>query len=80
MITRNRLSNHYLCDKTEAIWLGSRWSCHEQLLPDKDLSWNFSGKFKLLGITFNMSESDKALGNFTEKVQSVQTNIKLVVL
>jgi hypothetical protein len=80
MITRNRLSNHYLCDKTEAIWLGSRWSCHEQLLPDKDLSWNFSGKFKLLGITFNMSESDKTLGNFTEKVQSVQTNIKLVVL
>ena len=80
MITRNRLSNHYLCDKTEAIWLGSRWSCHEQLLPDKDLSWNFSGKFKLLGITFNMSESDKTLGNFTEKVQSVQANIKLVVL
>jgi hypothetical protein len=32
-------------DKTEAIWLGSRRSCHEQLLPDKHLSWNFSGKF-----------------------------------
>jgi hypothetical protein len=31
-------------DKTEAIWLGSRRSCHEQLLPDKHLSWNFSGK------------------------------------
>jgi hypothetical protein len=25
-----------------------------------------------LGITFNLSESDKALGNFTEKVQSVK--------
>ena len=37
--------------KTEAIWLGSRRSCHEQLLPDKQLSWNFSGKFKLLGIS-----------------------------
>ena len=55
-------------DKTEAIWLGSRQSCHEQLLPDKHLSWNFSGKFKLLGISFNLSESDKTLENFTEKV------------
>jgi hypothetical protein len=44
-------------DKTEAIWPGSRRSCHEQLLPDKHSSWNFSGKFKLLGISFNLSES-----------------------
>ena len=67
-------------DKIEAIWLGSRRSCHEQLLPDKLLSWNVSGKFKLLGVTFNLSESDKTLGNFTEKVQRVKENIKLVVL
>ena len=26
-----------------------------------------------MGITFNLSESDKTLGNFTEKVQSVKT-------
>jgi hypothetical protein len=32
-------------DKTEATWLGSRRNCHKQLLPDKHLSWNFSGKF-----------------------------------
>ena len=64
-------------DKPEAIWLGSRRSCHEQLLPDKHLSWNFSGKFKLLGITFNLSESDKTLGNFTEKVQSVKKILNL---
>jgi hypothetical protein len=24
-------------DKTEAIWLGTRRGCHEQLLPDKQL-------------------------------------------
>jgi hypothetical protein len=64
-------------DKTEAIWLGSRRSCHEQLLPDKHLSWNFSGKFKLLGISFNLSESDKTLENFTEKVQSVKKILSL---
>ena len=48
-------------DKTESIWLDSRRSCHEQLLPEKHLSWNFFGKFNLLGITFNLSESDKTL-------------------
>jgi hypothetical protein len=64
-------------DKTEAICLGSRRICHEQLLPDKHLSWNFSAKFKLLGITFNLSESDKTLGNFTEKVQSVKNILNL---
>jgi len=64
-------------DKIEAIWLGSRWSCHEHLLPDKHLLWNFSGKFKLLGISFNLSESDKTLENFTEKVQSVNKILNL---
>jgi hypothetical protein len=64
-------------DKTEAIWLGLRRSCHEQLLPDKHLSWNFSGKFKLLGISFNLSESDKTMENFTEKVQSVKKILNL---
>jgi hypothetical protein len=38
---------------------------------DLKKSWNFSGKFKLLGISFNLSESDKTLENFTEKVQSL---------
>jgi hypothetical protein len=59
-------------DKTEATWLGSRRNCHEQLLPDKHLSWDLSGKFKQLDISFNLSESDKTLENFTEKVQSVK--------
>ena len=63
-------------DKTEAIWLGSRRSCHEQLLPDKHSSWHFSGKCKLLGISFNLSESVKTLENFTETVQSVKQILK----
>jgi hypothetical protein len=41
------------------------------------LSWNFSGKFKLLGISFYLSESDKTLENFTEKVQSVKKILNL---
>jgi hypothetical protein len=58
---------------TEAI-------CHEQLLPDKKLSWNFSEKFKLLGITFNLSESEKNTGKFYCKCSINENNIKLVVL
>jgi hypothetical protein len=61
--------------KTEAIWLGSRRSCHGHLLLDKQLLWNFSGKFKLLGITFNLSESEKK--KFTEKVQLVKKILSL---
>ena len=64
-------------DTTEAIWLGLSSSCHEQLLPDKHLSGIFSRKFKLLGIIFNLPESDKTLGNFTEKVQSVKKILNL---
>jgi hypothetical protein len=64
-------------DKTEAICLGSKRSCYLQLLPDKHLSWNISGKIKLLGISFNLSESDKTLGNFTETFQSVKKILNL---
>lgn len=38
----------------EAIWIGSRLGGNEKLLPNKKLSWNTSGKFKLQGIRFNL--------------------------
>jgi hypothetical protein len=46
-------------DKTEAIWDGSRLGSDEKLLPEKHLVWNTSGKFKLLGIHFNLYKEDK---------------------
>jgi hypothetical protein len=39
-------------DKTEAIWIGSRKGCLDKLLPELNLSWNFSGK--LLCIHFDL--------------------------
>ena len=33
-------------DKTEAIWIGAKKGCRDKLLPEKNLAWNFSGKFK----------------------------------
>ena len=46
-------------DKTEAIWVGSRLGSDKKLLPKKHLVWNTSGKFKLLGIHFNLYKEDK---------------------
>ena len=60
-------------DKTEAIWIGAKKGCRDKLLPEKNLAWNFSGKFKTLGICFDLSKKDKTLGNFTDKVN--QKNI-----
>jgi hypothetical protein len=51
-------------DKTEAIWIGSRKGCSDKLLPELNLSWNFSRKFKLLGIHFDLLQKDKTLINF----------------
>jgi len=41
-------------DKTEAIWASSKLDSDKKLLPEKHLAWNTSGKFKLLGIHFNL--------------------------
>jgi hypothetical protein len=59
-------------DKTQAIWIGSRKGCLDKLLPELNLSWNFSGKFKLLGIHFDLLQKDKTLINFTEKIKSIK--------
>lgn len=60
-------------DKTEAIWIGSKKYSKETLLPGKNLQWNQSGNFKLLGIKFELFEENKTLLNFVEKIQKVKT-------
>ena len=64
-------------DKTEAIWVGSRLGSNEKLLPNRKLSWNTSGKFKLLGIRFNLLNEDKTLENYTEKIKSMKSLLNL---
>ena len=62
-------------DKTKAIWNGSRLCGDKQLLPEKHLAWNTSGKFKLLGIHFNLYKEDKTLENFGEKIKKVKNSL-----
>ena len=59
-------------DKTEAIWVGSRLGSDKKLLPVKHLGWNTSGKFKLLGIHFNLYKEDKTFENYGEKIKKVK--------
>ena len=60
-------------DKTEAIWVGSRAHSKEKLLPNVKLNWNQTGKFKLLGIKFDIFQEDKTLINFEEKIEKIKT-------
>ena len=59
-------------DKTEAIWVGSRKGCNINLLPDKQLAWNFTGKFKILGVLFDIMNNDMTKHNFTCKLEKVR--------
>ena len=45
--------------------------------PINNYHGTFLEKIKVLGITFNFSESDKTLGNFTEKVKLVKKILNL---
>ena len=60
-------------DKTEAIWVGSKRSSKEKILPNKNLNWNTTGKFKVLGIKFDLNSEDKTLINFEEKVETIKS-------
>ena len=63
-------------DKTEAIWIGSKKHSTEVLLPEKPLKWNQSGKFKLLGIKYDIFAEDKTVINFEEKKTKMTALLK----
>ena len=52
-------------DKTNAVWIGSKRQSREKLLHNLQLKWNWEGKFKLLGIQYNLSKENILAENFT---------------
>ena len=60
-------------DKTEAIWIGSKTKSKDKLLPNKNLNWNQSGQFKILGIKFDLFNPDKTVINFQEKIEKIKS-------
>ena len=58
-------------DKTEAIWIGSKHGSGDEYFLQNNIQWNHTGRFKLLGIKFDLNSPDKTLLNFSDKLQSI---------
>ena len=59
-------------DKTQAVWIGARQGCGDELQTNKPIKWNLSGAFKLLGIQYSLHKSDRYIDNFTQKIEKIQ--------
>ena len=46
-------------DKTEAILIGTKDRSGEEYFLKNNISWNHTGRFKLLGIKFDLNSPDK---------------------
>ena len=63
-------------DKTEAIWIGSKHGLDEEYFLRSHITWNHTGRFKLLGIKLDLNSPDKTLLNFSDKLQSFNKKLK----
>lgn len=63
-------------EKTEAVWIGARRGCIEELQTKKCLKWNHNGSFKLLGLKYNLQADSIYIENYTEKVTSFKNVLK----
>ena len=59
-------------DKTQVLWFGAKRGCGEELRTQKPIIWNHGGKFKLLGIEFDVNNEDVTGINFPKKLESVK--------
>jgi len=58
-------------NKTEAISIGSKHGSGEEYFSQNNITWNHTGRFKLLGIKCDLNSPDKTLLNFPDKLQSI---------
>jgi hypothetical protein len=58
-------------DKTQAVWFGSGHGYGIEYLPHRSLLWNNSGKFKVLGIEFDLGCPNKVINNFHTKFKKL---------
>ena len=50
------------------LWFGAKRGCGEELRTQKPIIWNHDGKFKLLGIEFEVNSDDTTGINFSKKL------------
>ena len=59
-------------EKTEAIWIGAKRGCGEEIQTDKTLKWNHEVCFKLLGIKYELNKQNFFEINFTDKIKKLK--------
>ena len=59
-------------EKTQAIWIGSKQKSKEKLLEHCKLDWNYTGTFKLLGITYNIFDPCFTSQNYDLALQKIK--------
>ena len=59
-------------NKTQALWIGARRGCGEDLQTNKPIKRIHSGAFELLGIQYSLHKSDSYIDNFTQKIEKIQ--------
>ena len=61
------------CDKSKAIWLGSKKGCGKILLPEAGLQWINNENWNVLGITFNIFMDDYGANlNYETKIEEIE--------
>ena len=60
-------------EKTNSIWIGSKAHSKEIFHQGERLNWNQTGKFKLLGINYDLFAVDKTAYNFKEKIEKINS-------
>ena len=59
-------------DKTEEIWIGAKRGCVETIKTIKNIRWNVDGKFKVLGIKYDLNQTEFWADNFREKIITIR--------
>jgi hypothetical protein len=59
-------------NKTQALWIGARRGCGEDLQTNKPIKRIHSGAFELLGIQYSLHKLDSYIDNFTQKIEQIQ--------
>ena len=63
-------------EKTQAVWIGAKRGCMEEIQTEKPLFWSKTGIFKLLGIRYELYQNDIYKQNFAEKISVIKKAVK----
>jgi len=59
------------CEKTEALWIGSKKGSNQTICSDKNLKWA-DGKVKALGVWFCIDCEERKKKNYEDKVHKIE--------